>query len=198
MIQKQKAEQLVDTAYQLGATHCTIIPTTNIQVKKSLAALCHGEYICPGYGLSPGCPPHVKGPEEFRKWQAQSRYAVIVKIELDTSVMLSEQRNDVMRLLHNLVAGIEKKAIELGFDRSRAFSGGSCKKIFCSDQKECCVLAKKETCPHEESARPSMSGYGIDVYALMVSSGWMSKKEAHPRVSVNESFSWVAGLVLLA
>jgi hypothetical protein len=40
--------------------------------------------------------------------------------------MFSNERKDVMRLLHQIVATVEQKAIELGFGKSKAFAGGSC------------------------------------------------------------------------
>ena len=197
-ISKQQISQLIQFAKRLGATSAAIISPTQIQVKESLAALCNGEFACPNYGLSTSCPPHVEGPIEFRKWQAQSQYAVTVKIELPTSVMFSDERKGVMQRLHKLVAAVERKAIECGFDKSKAFAGGSCKDLFCEDRATCRVLSEMKPCRHMAVARPSMSGFGIDVTQLMLSSGWPAPKAEPSDSADKDPTSWVAGLILLA
>ncbi len=80
-----------------------------------MAALCNGAYPCPNYGLAASCPPNVEGPVEFRKWQTQSDYSITVKIELPVAIMFSDARKGVMQLLHEIVAAVEQKAIEIGF-----------------------------------------------------------------------------------
>jgi len=194
-IPTQYLNQLTLDAKHIGASDSTIIYSRDIQVKDELAALCNGEYTCPNYGLSAKCPPHVKGPNEFRKWQAHSKYSIIVKIELPTSVMFSDERKDVTRLLHQIVSTVEKRAIEIGFKGSKAFAGGSCKKLFCIDHEKCCVLTDYKPCRHIEVARPSMSGFGIDVIQLMKSSGWSANKAKD--TNGEDEISWVAGLILI-
>jgi predicted metal-binding protein len=198
MISKQQLAYLTHEAIKLGATSSAIIPSKEIQVKERLAALCNGEYPCPNYGLSASCPPYVKGPAEFRRWRAQSQYSITVKIELPTSVMFSDERKGVIQLLHHIVAAVEKKAIERGLEKSKAFAGGSCKDLFCEDQETCCVVAENKPCRHNIHARPSMSGFGIDVTQLMLSSGWPAPKAKKPTSSVKDPTSWVAGLIMLA
>ena len=148
LISKQQLTHLLQEAEKLGATSSAIISSKEIQVKDKLAALCNGEYTCPNYGLAASCPPYVEGPVEFRKWQAQSQYSITVKIELPTSVMFSDERKGVMQLLHQIVATVEQKAIEMGFGKSKAFAGGSCKELFCDDQENCCVVAENKPCRH--------------------------------------------------
>ncbi len=198
MISKQQLERLTQEAKRLGATGSTIISSKQIQVKDNLAALCNGEFICPNYGLAASCPPNVEGPVEFRKWQARSAYSVTVRIELPTAVMFSDERKGVMQLLHQIVAVVEHKAIEMGFEKSKAFAGGSCKQLFCDDQEKCCVVAETKPCRHIEIARPSMSGFGIDVTDLMISSGWPAQKTEESELPDKDATSWVAGLIMLA
>ncbi len=88
------------------------------------------------------------GLVEFRKWQAQSKYSITARIELPISVMFSDERKGVMELFHQVVAVVKQKAIEFGFSESKAFAGGSCKELFCGDQKSCCVLSENKTCRH--------------------------------------------------
>jgi len=198
LISKRQFEQLTQEAKRLGATASAIISSKEIKVKDDLAALCNGEYTCPNYGLAASCPPNVEGPVEFRKWQAGSEYSITVKIELPTSVMFSDERKSVMQLLHQIVAAVEQKAIEIGFGKSKAFAGGSCKKLFCDDQENCCVVAENKPCRHIEFARPSMSGFGIDVTQLLKSSGWSAQKVKNANLSNEDAISWVAGLIMLA
>ncbi len=198
LISKQQLELLTQKAKRLGANASAIISSKEIQVKNNLAALCNGEYTCPNYGLSASCPPNVEGPIEFRKWQAKSEYSITVRKELLTSVMFSDERKGVMQLLHQIVAVIEQKAIEIGFGKSKAFAGGSCKELFCDDQEKCCVVAENKPCRHIKFARPSMSGFGIDVTQLMKSSGWSYQKANKANSSEKGAISWVAGLIMLA
>jgi TetR/AcrR family transcriptional repressor of nem operon len=194
----QQLAQLTQEAKKLGATSSTIISSNEIQVEDHLAALCNGDYTCPNYGIAASCPPNVEGPVEFRKWRAQSKYSITVKIELPTKIMFSGERKGVMQLLHQIVATVEQKAIEIGYKNSKGFAGGSCKDLFCEDQEKCCVLAESKPCRHKELARPSMSGFGIDVIRLMASSGWSAAKAEKSDVSDNNATTWVAGLIMLA
>ena len=198
LISKQQLAHLTLEAESLGATSSAIISSSDIQVKDSLAALCNGEYTCPNYGVSANCPPNVEGPVEFRKWLSQSKYSITVKIELPTSVMFSDERRGVMQILHQIVVGVEEKAVEMGFKKSKGFAGGSCKDLFCDDQEKCRVLAENKPCRHMESVRPSMSGFGVDVTLLMKSSGWATPKAEKSDLSDKDATSWVAGLILLA
>jgi predicted metal-binding protein len=198
LISKQQLAHLAQEAKSLGATSSAIISSSEIQVKDSLAAFCNGEYTCPNYGFSGNCPPNVEGPVEFRKWLAQSKYSITVKIELPTSVMFSDDRRGVMKLLHQIVAGVEEKAMGMGFKKSKGFAGGSCKDLFCDDQEKCCVLAENKPCRHMDIARPSMSGFGVDVTLLMKSSGWSAPRAEKSNLSDKDATSWVAGLIMLA
>lgn len=194
---KNVIADLAREAIKLGATSSAIISTSEIQIDEALAALCNGEYTCPNYGLAAGCPPHVEGPAEFKKWQAGSEYSITVKIEIPTSVMFSGNRNEVMQLLHQIVAAVELKAIEAGFLHSKGFAGGSCKELFCDDHKDCSVLENKP-CRHIKVARPSMSGFGINVSLLMKTSGWPAPVADITTLSDTDEMSWVAGLIVLA
>lgn len=198
LISQQLLEQLTREATRLGATSATSILSKEIQVKDHLATLCSGEYTCPNYGLAASCPPHVGGPVAFRDWQARSKYSITVKIELPTSIMFSNERNGVMQLLHQIVAAVEQKAIAMGFEKSKAFAGGSCKELFCGDQEKCLVVSENEPCRHTASARPSMSGFGIDVIQLMKTSGWPASKAEKSNLPGEDPTSWIAGLIMLA
>jgi len=163
-----------------------------------LANLCKGDPQCENYGLAPSCPPHVPGPSGFPEWQKESDYSIVVRIDVPTAVMFSHERREVMRLLHEIVAGVEQKAVGMGCGGSKAFAGGSCKKIFGHDHATCRVLSKQAECRNPLAARPSMSGFGINVAKLMQSAGWPAKKAIHENASDMESMTWVAGLIIIA
>ena len=197
LILEEHLEQLRQEAKRLGATSAAVIASKKILVKERLAALCNGDYICPNYGRAASCPPHVEGPEQFRRWREQSHCAITVKIELPTSVMFSEERKSVMQLLHQITAKVEQKAVEIGYASSKAFAGGSCKELFCEDKENCPVVAENTPCRHAEIARPSMSGFGIDVTHLMHASGWPAQKAERSPIADKDATSWVAGLILI-
>ena len=109
--------------------------------------------------------------------------------------IFSDERNEIMVLLHRISAKIEDEAIKRGYPETKAFAGGSCKDLFCKKHDACRVLNGK-SCRYPESARPSMSGFGIDVAHLMKISGWKSER-ADSKADKDET-SWIAGLVLIA
>jgi predicted metal-binding protein len=102
-----------------------------------------------------------------------------------------------MRLLHEVVAAIEQAAVGMGYHHSKAFAGGSCKKIFCRDHSGCRIVSEDGECRYPQYARPSMSGFGINVSALMKVCGWPADINAREAESSPDSMSWVAGLIMV-
>jgi len=194
----EKLEKFVMTAIQMGATNVEFISPADIIVEDNLAKLCNGDPACDNYALSMSCPPHVAVPQQFRAWQQQSLYALVIRMDIPAAIMFSDDRREVMQLLHEIVATVEKKAIQMGYTGSRAFAGGSCKNLSCMDQAACRVLAENGDCRNPESARPSMSGFGINVTQLMRSAGWPLKPARPNDAADSESMTWVAGLVLIS
>ena len=190
-------EQLVQEAIRLGASDAGVIATAEIRVEENLAGLCNGSPPCEQYGLAPSCPPHVSGPSGFRRWQQTSGSAIVIRLDVPTAAMFSGERREIMQLLHEIVAGVEQKAVAMGYAASKSFAGGSCKLIFCHDHPDCPVLANREPCRYPQSARPSMSGFGINVAKLMQSAGWPADVADRSHASDQQSMTWIAGLVLL-
>ncbi|MFC1883182.1 DUF2284 domain-containing protein [Thermodesulfobacteriota bacterium] len=192
-----RMEELIQVAIGLGASYASAISASDIAVEDKLAGLCR-EPQCENFGLSPSCPPHVSGPDGFRKLLEILEKAVVVKIDVPLSVLLSDERGEVMQLLHEIVAGVERSAIQMGYINSKAFAGGSCKKIFCPEESDCNVLKEGGQCRNPQYARPSMSGFGINVTKLMTVAGFnvdinfMDTKRTN-----DDSMSWVSGLVLI-
>ncbi|MDJ0622727.1 MAG: DUF2284 domain-containing protein [Desulfocapsaceae bacterium] len=191
----ERPDILIAVAKQAGASDARFVVPEKLVVDENFAAYCK-EPGCPNYGLSLSCPPHVSGPRVMREWLAETEYALAVKMEVPKSVLHSVERLEVMRLLHEIVAEVEHKAVSLGFQQSKSFAGGSCKVLFCGEHGNCQTLSGKQQCRNPRSARPSMSGFGVDVASMMKMAGWDSRPLADSE-GEDDAMSWVAGLVLV-
>lgn len=187
-------KKLIQFAYLRGASNAEVISSDDISAEDNLANFCRE---CENYGLGPSCPPHVSGPAGFRELQKNMRYAIVVRIDIPSAVMFSDERREIMRLLHEIVAGIEQKALEMGYSNSKSFAGGSCKEIFCRDHADCSVLSGHGECRNPHNARPSMSGFGINVSGLMRAAGWPADMNTRKPDSDAASMIWVAGLGMI-
>ena len=189
-----KAHQLIQQACRSGASDAALISTGNILIEDTLAMLCK-DPGCENYGLSKSCPPHVSGPNGFRELLKNYDEAIVFKIDVPFEILISNQRNDWFRLLHEIAAGIEHAAGAMGYTRSQAFAGGSCKQIFCPDHIDCRALVLDGKCRNPEVARPSMSGFGINVTRLLQTVGWpMDNSKTEPD---NPATGTISGLVLI-
>lgn len=188
--------KLIDFAKSVGVTQAARISPQAVQVESRLAAYCR-DPKCPHFGQSMSCPPHVSGPVGFRKLLAQSRHALVLRIEVDSDSLHGENRPEVMRLLHTLTASVESEARRLGFEYAQGFAGGSCKISFCHNYESCAVLAKEGECRFPDQARQSMSGFGVNVGELMKEAGWSNNLFSDENNS-KEQLAWVAGLILLS
>jgi predicted metal-binding protein len=187
---------LIRLATGLGASDACLISSSDITVEEGLANLCR-EPQCKNFGLSPSCPPHVGGPSEFRQLQKSLKQAVVIRLVVPSAALFSAERRGIMQLLHEIVAGVEQGAVLMGFLNSKAFAGGSCKKIFCPQYAGCPVLSEDTECRYPEHARPSMSGFGINVSELMKACGWPADIKTNEAEATADPLSWVAGLVLV-
>jgi predicted metal-binding protein len=129
--------------------------------------------------------------------QKKVDHAVALRIVVPSALLFSNERREMMRLLHEITAGIEQAAVKAGYRDSQAFAGGSCKKIFCYDQVDCLVLSENGECRYPQHARPSMSGFGINVSKLMKICGWLDDTNNNDAETDADPMSWVAGLVLI-
>ena len=105
---------------------------------------------------------------------------------------MSDQRLEIFGLLQEIAAKLEKSALEKGY-KAKAFAGGSCKEIFCGNYPKCNVLDGQD-CRNPEYARPSMSGFGMNVSALMALSGWKMQWQTEDN---RAEMGTVCGLVLV-
>jgi predicted metal-binding protein len=188
---------LTKQAIIMGATDAALIASSEIRIEAELAVLCSGDPPCKNFGKAPSCPPHVGGPGEFIKWRDKSPYTIVVRIDVPTEIMFSEEQREVMRLLQENLAALERATIDMGFTQSKAFAGGSCKKVWCFDHPTCRVLSKNDPCRYPDKARPSMSGYGVNVTKLMESAGLLDKIVMQKDKTKPNDSLWIAGLVLI-
>ncbi|WP_234981123.1 DUF2284 domain-containing protein [Desulfopila aestuarii] len=167
-----------------------------VRVENRLAGFCKSPK-CPHFGLSMSCPPHISGPGGMRKLLEKCSYVMVIRIEVDSDSLHGEDRPSVMRLLHEISATVEQEAIRLGFSEAYAFAGGSCKMSFCASHEQCAVLSGEGNCRNPDAARPSMSGFGVNVGALMQAAGWSTSLFTEKDDTGVSQSAWVAGLILL-
>ena len=189
-------DRLTRLACRMGAGAAVVVPAAAVVVDDALAGFCLPPG-CDNYGASANCPPHVAGPEGMRILLAGYRWTLVLKIELPAEILLSHQRIEVFQLLHQVAAAVESAARACGFLRARAFAGGCCKPLFCPDHPECRVLASGGACRHPDTARPSMSGFGIDVARLMEAAGWTLKRIAAATDAQEDAVGSVCAMVLV-
>jgi len=189
-------KELTRLACHFGASNAKVISTSEISIEDDLAELCR-EPQCKNYGLSASCPPHVAGPSGFRELLQNFEQAVVFMIDVPSAILLSDDRREVFRALHEIAAGIEHSAVEIGYHHSRAYAGGSCKRIFCQDYTCCRVMKEGRECRNPHRARPSMSGFGINVSKLMQVAGWTMNRITQDTSRERVSMGTVCGLVLI-
>jgi len=192
----EKMAVLTKRALDLGATGVELISADNIVVRDELAERCL-EPGCEHYGRSKSCPPNVAGPAIIKKRLKTFDRAVLFKIDVPSDILFSSERFEVFRLLHTTAAGIEQTALEMGFKQALGFAGGSCKELFCPDHGECQALSDKGTCRNPDQARPSMSGFGIDVASLFKTAGWKMNWVFEDNGRTKTKMATVCGLVLI-
>ena len=192
----EKLKTIFQEAQIQGATVAAIIAVGDIQIDDALAKRCH-DPRCPNYGLSANCPPNVSGPSGIIKTLEQFETAIFFKIDVSTDILYSSDNLDVFRILHETSTAIEKRAIRLGYPKAQAYAGGSCKQIFCNQHKACRVLQPGQKCRHPGQARPSMSGFGINVPILFKTVGWTMTWEFEENSTKKTKMGNVCGLVLI-
>jgi predicted metal-binding protein len=189
--------ELMDLAVALGATEAVVVEPSSIVVREELAAMCERPR-CEAFGLSPLCPPHVSGPARFREMTAGSEAAIVFRLDVPTEILLGGRPRDVMALLQEISATLEERAVEMGWTGSRGFAGGSCFRIFCQKEGDCPPLDGTGPCRHPHAARPSLSGYGVDVGRLMSLAGLRGARAGRDADPALQPTSPLVGLVLLA
>ena len=192
----ENLNRILQFAEKSGVTGVAVIPAKRIVIDEDLAERCR-EPRCENHGLSKSCPPHVEGPIWFKNNLKNYYKAVFFKIDVPNELLYSSERREIFRYLHETASGIEGFAINLGFPLAKAYTGGSCKKIFCHQHNECLLLSDKGPCRFPESARPSMSGFGVDVTKLFELAGWKLRTDKDGIDENRINMSNICGLVLI-
>lgn len=190
-------QALVRLARDLGASDAAVVTAASLIVDDALANHCTPAK-CPFYGQSAGCPPHVAGPDGFRSWQSAFQNALVITIQVPTTRLRSSRCEADFRRLHRIAASVERHAMAMGRVKAMAFAGGSCKQLFCGKETDCAVLARGARCRHPDCARPSMSGFGIDVARLMLAAGWAFTPAAGNSGTEHPPNAPICALVLMA
>lgn len=193
---KDHLQKIIENVSSSGAAAGRFFDLRDLVIEDSLAERCKTPR-CPGYGSGGGCPPHVPGPEKMRSWKEESSYGLAIRMDVPFDFHHSNECDDVMRLLHELVAKVELEAVHFNYRKSKGFAGGSCKKIFCSFHDSCLKVSSSEVCRHPLQARPSMSGFGINVQKMMEAAGW-KERESDQSSNKDDSMGYLAGLVLIS
>jgi len=193
---EKKRGRLIEEALQSGACDAALISSDTISIDPDLAGKCL-EPRCENYGLSKSCPPHVGGPSAMKKKLETMSRAIFFKIDVPSDMLYSSERREFFQLLHEIGAGVERSAVKMGFSNAQAYAGGSCKEIFCHRHHECRLISKKGICRHPDHSRPSMSGFGINVAALVEAAGWPKLKGARIDDSTGVKIENIFGLILI-
>jgi len=196
LVDQNRLNQIKQLAIKLGASATKFISTRDILVEDVLAKLCQ-EPRCENYGLSAGCPPHVTGPYGFRELLKNYDESSVFKLYVPSEILLSSERRDVFRLLHEIAADLEQEFVRMGYHHSKAYAGGSCKQLFCHEHSDCRVIKDCSRCRNPGKAMPSMSGYGINVEKLMQVAGWSMSWVNRGSDTELEPMATLCGLVLI-
>jgi len=189
-------DHILQLAISLGTSDAHLISSNSIIVEDLLARKCI-EPQCENYGLSFSCPPYVEGPASFRELIKTHPQALVIRLVIPSLMLLSWERIELGRVLHELVATVELEAKKMGYTNSSGFAGGSCKELFCQDHLNCRRIEENGPCRHPDLARPSMSGYGIDVFQLVKSCGWKTNLNQEDELDAENQLTWVAGLIMI-
>ena len=188
---------LVRHAFTLGVGDARLVASDRIQVEEELARICE-DPGCPGYGQGANCPPHVMQPAAFRTLLKRYPEALVFKFDVPTEILLGDERFDVARLVHETAADLERRALACGYAAACGFAAGSCKRIFCAEEKDCQVLTTKRLCRHPNAARPSISGLGVNFFELARAVGWPMQRITRTSDPNEVPMGLMAGIVLLA
>ena len=170
----QDLERYCQYAIKLGADEARVVDASDIPVEDAVAFKCRVPQ-CYAYNNCGQCPPHAPKPTEIRQLMKGYNFGVLF-VRRVSSKLLKLDRNDKERMatfrsILEIVSKLESAAFYDGHYLAVGFGAGSCFSSLCNPKQGCLVL-KGETCRFPLKARPSMEAVGMDVYRLIVSSGW--------------------------
>lgn len=196
MALSQVMDELIEHAMKLGVSAAKAIPANKVSVDARFADYC-ARQPCPGYGKSINCPPHAGHPDQFRLLLAQHHTTLAFKFDVPTRILQSEARLGIMRKVHLIAAGLERRALSLGFAKALGLAAGSCWQAFCAQLGDCPALQAPDKCRFPQKARPSVSSQGVDVFKLCAELDWPIGKITKETDPAENPLGLMAGLVLL-
>jgi predicted metal-binding protein len=185
-------KSVIRLARQCGASRADVFEASDIPMDKSLASICKDQR-CGGYGFSASCPPHVMNPDEFENKVPLYHSALAFQFSVHTDILFGDQRNEVLRVVHETASAIKKNALESGARRAMSIAAGPCKQIFCGDYNQCEKVHGNGRCRHPDAACPSMSGLGISFREISRRLGWDDEQKDEN----GKSLSAMSGIVML-
>ncbi len=189
-------EMLKGRAMELGLSDAGIVSPGDIKVEEKFAEMCR-EPGCEGFGLTVNCPPHVMKPSAFAESLGRYRAALVFKVDVPTEILLTDDRYEVAAVIHGASAKLERLAVEAGYERSRGLAVGSCKPVFCKEYDDCRALSGEGGCRFPDSARPSISGLGINFFELSGLLGWRIERITGETDPDEVETGMMAGMVLV-
>jgi len=173
---RKDMERYRQQAIKLGATDAKIISANEVMIDERVRAKCtHPK--CRMYGTNINCPPHAMDLELIRKIVNKFRYAIFIMLKVPPEEIagpeVQKKRLETRSLIkgYEIISKIEAEAYSDGYYLALAFSTGPCKAAFCPDI-DCSALVPGQPCRHALRARGSMSGAGMNAFAMATRAGW--------------------------
>ena len=187
-------ERYRQRALELGATDAKIITADVVVIDERVRAKCIYP-SCGSYGTNAHCPPHAMDLDLVRKIVNSFQYAIFIMTKTPSEELAGPESTKKKLWvrphvkMYETIGKIEAEANEDGYYLALAFSAGPCKSIFCPET-ECSSLAGQGC--RDSRARGSMSGAGMDSYAMAAKVGW----DIYPILSCTDPSSVPFGVQL--
>lgn len=163
---------ICEKAIELGALAARVIDPAEITVDPRFVEMCRPPQ-CDAYGAGGNCPPHVMSTHDFRELLSRCDHAVVFRLEAPMAMLIEEEhRFEVIKVLQETTARLERFAAENGFENAYGFAGGSCRRAFCRNEDYCNVIEGTGVCRNPDRARPSLSGVGVNFQLLNRKLDW--------------------------
>ena len=184
---------IMEKALELGAAASCVVNPRDITINPEFVEFCKPPQ-CDAYGAGGNCPPNVMSTEDFDALLSGYTCGVAFKVEAPMAMLLEEEhRFEVIKVLQETTARLERFAVGIGFDKARGFAGGSCRRAFCREEEYCEVIEGTGACRNPDMARPSLSGVGVNFRELNRKLEWEDRSVG----ADGEPVGFMIGLVLL-
>jgi predicted metal-binding protein len=183
----QDMEKYRLSALELGASGAALLTADQVHVDSRVRIKCSIPK-CTEYGSCAHCPPHSIGPAEVRELVAPFRHALLIKVEVPSSIVVGEHAVKTgeegriipsatltkllkgYRKVFEIVTLIESQAYYDSHYLATGFGAGSCHFVYCNFQS--CQVLNGQPCRFPLKARPSMEGSSMDVFKMAAEAGW--------------------------